>query len=70
MYNTQPIYNYDTETNGLFYSVHTQDRIVDVNSTKFTQQGRRTQPSYDYDGKTKGLQYSVYTEDGMVDVKF
>ena len=55
MYNTLPIYNYDTETNGLFYSVHTQDRMVDVNSTKFTQQGRRTQPNYDYDGKTKGL---------------
>ena len=65
---TQPHFNYEGETKGLYCNTHKLDDMVNVVNKRCLHEGCKKQPHYNYEGETKGLYCNTHKLDDMIDV--
>jgi len=65
---TQPSYNKEGETIGLYCREHRKDGMVDVKNIRCIHPGCSTRPSFNTERETKGIYCNKHRKDGMMNV--
>ena len=52
---TQPLYNRESETKGLYCAAHKKEGMVDVKNKKCCEEACKKHPIYNHESETKGL---------------
>jgi len=65
---TQPTYNNDGDTKGLYCSEHKKDGMVNVKDNTCIHEGCKTRPTFNKEGEKRPLYCSDHKKEGMINV--
>jgi hypothetical protein len=65
----RPIFNYETETKGLFCAKHKKEGMVNIMSKRCIHPECKIIPNYNYENETQGLYCTTHKKEGMIDIK-